>query len=97
MKEQQSFSRRQFQRSSGTLTGAAYLRMIGPSIITITALACSAKQESATFKVLSDRDADDFAASAARIIPNNPARSALSVNGLALTARTEIERIAVVG
>lgn len=62
-------SRRHFLQSGGSLSGAAYLRLLAPGLIAITEAACSAKQESLPFSTLSAREADDFAAIAARIIP----------------------------
>jgi len=69
MTDQQNLSRRRFLRSTGALTGAAYLRLLGPGLIAITQSACTAKQEAAPFKVLGGEEAHDFAAIAARIIP----------------------------
>jgi hypothetical protein len=51
------------------LTGATYLKLTSPALITITQAACTAKQETSPFKVLGAREAADFAAIAARIIP----------------------------
>jgi gluconate 2-dehydrogenase gamma chain len=62
-------SRRHFLQSAGSLTGAAYLRLLGPGIVAITQAACSAKEEQAPFKVLTADEASDFAAIAARIMP----------------------------
>ena len=69
MKDQGNLSRRQFLRSTGTLSGASYLRLMAPALIAIAESACTARQESAPFKVLTDLEADDFAAIAARLIP----------------------------
>lgn len=69
MKDREILSRRLFLQSTGSLTGATYLRLLGPGLIAITEAACTAKQDSAMFKVLSDREADDFASIAARLIP----------------------------
>jgi len=69
MTDQQNLSRRRFLQSTGTMTGAAYLRLLGPGLIAITQSACTAKQEAAPFKVLGSEEANDFAAIAARIIP----------------------------
>jgi len=69
MKDSNAVSRRQFLQSSGTLGGAAYLRLLGPSLVAITQSACTAKQESLLFKVLGEQEAQDFMAIAARIIP----------------------------
>lgn len=64
-----TLSRRLFLQSTGSLSGAACLRFLGPGIVAITQAACSAKQDQAAFKVLSTAEASDFAAIAARIIP----------------------------
>lgn len=69
MQDLSKLSRRQFLQSTGTLSGAAYLKLMTPALIAITQSACTAKQESAAFKVLSAREADDFATIAARLIP----------------------------
>ena len=69
MKDPKAVSRRQFLRSSTTMGGAAYLRLLGPALVAITQSACTAKQESSVFKVLSERDALDLMAIAALIIP----------------------------
>ena len=69
MNNPESLSRRNFLQSTGTLTGAAYLRMLAPGIAAITQAACSAKAEGAAFVILGPDEARDFAAIAARIIP----------------------------
>jgi len=69
MNNPESLSRRNFLQSTGTLTGAAYLRMLAPGIAAITQAACSAKDEGAAFVILGPDEARDFAAIAARIIP----------------------------
>jgi hypothetical protein len=69
MKDPKAISRRQFLRSSGTLGGAAYMRLLGPALIAITQSACTAKQEFSVFKVLDEGEALDLMAIAARIIP----------------------------
>ena len=69
MNNPESLSRRNFLQSTGTLTGAAYLRMLAPGIAAITQAACSAKDEGAALMILGPDEARDFAAIAARIIP----------------------------
>jgi len=69
MKDRKILSRRRFLQSTGTLTGASYLKLMTPALVAIAQPACTAKRESAAFQVLSDREADDFAAIAARLIP----------------------------
>ena len=62
-------SRRQFLQSTGGLAGTAYLKLLTPALAAVTQSACSAKRESAALKVLTAREARDFAAIAARILP----------------------------
>ena len=69
MIDQKNLSRRLFLRSSGSLAGATYLRLMAPAAIAIAESACSAKQDALPFKVLNADEADDFAAIAARLIP----------------------------
>ena len=69
MNNPESLSRRNFLQSTGTLTGAAYLRMLAPGLAAITQAACSAKDEGAALAILGSDEARDFAAIAARIIP----------------------------
>ena len=69
MNNPEGLSRRNFLQSTGTLTGAAYLRMLAPGLAAITQAACSAKDEGAAFVILGTDEARDFAAIAARIIP----------------------------
>ena len=69
MSNKNNVSRRRFLKSTSALTGASLLRIGAPSLIAITEVACTAKQESAPFVVLDAADAADFAAIAARIMP----------------------------
>jgi gluconate 2-dehydrogenase gamma chain len=69
MSNKKNVSRRRFLKSTSTLTGASLLRIGAPSLIAITEAACTARQESSSFAVLSAGDAADFAAIAARIMP----------------------------
>lgn len=69
MNDNANLSRRRFLRSAGAASGAAYLRLIGPALIAITESACTAKQESSPFRILTDREAIDLAAMASRLIP----------------------------
>lgn len=69
MEDRKILSRRRFLQSTGSLTGAAYLRLLGPGLIVITEAACTAKQAESPFKVLGRDEAGDLAAIAARIIP----------------------------
>ncbi len=69
MQNTRPVSRRRFLQSSGVLTGASLLKIGAPSLLAITQAACTAKDEAATYKVLGEQEAADFAAIAARIIP----------------------------
>ena len=69
MKNTKNVSRRQFLKSSGSLSGAALLRIGAPPLVAISQAACTARDEKRAFVILSDREAADFAAIAARIIP----------------------------
>lgn len=69
MKNTKNVSRRRFLKSSGSLSGAALLRIGAPPLLAITQAACSARDEQRAFGVLGDREAADFAAIAARLIP----------------------------
>jgi gluconate 2-dehydrogenase gamma chain len=62
-------SRRQFVLSSGAAAGASLLRTSAASIAAIAQAACTARDEGAGFSTLSDVEAADFAAIAARLIP----------------------------
>lgn len=64
-----AFSRRRFLQSAGSLSGAAYLRLVSPAIVAISQSACSDRESAAAFRVLASEEAKDFAAIAARIIP----------------------------
>lgn len=69
MQNKNTVSRRNFLQATGSMSGAAFLKLTAPVITAITAAACSAEQESAPFAVLGAAEAADFAAIAARIIP----------------------------
>lgn len=69
MSADKNVSRRQFLKSSGTLSGVTLLRVGAPAVIAITEAACTAKQNNAAYKVLGAEEAAEFAAIAARIIP----------------------------
>lgn len=64
-----TINRRRFLQSTGTITAASLLRIGAPALLAIGQSACTAKQESSAFVALTDREAADFAAIAARIIP----------------------------
>ncbi len=72
-----SVSRRHFLQSAGSLSGVAYLRLTGPVLAAIAQTACTAKLESATYRVLGSDEAADFEAIAARIIPTTDTPGAI--------------------
>lgn len=67
MKQMQT--RRGFLRTSGTLTGATYIKLTSPALLTIGASACAAEAGAEPFRVLTDPEVSDFSAIAARLIP----------------------------
>lgn len=69
MSNTNELTRREFLMSGGALSGSAFARIAAPSLAAIVQSACSAKTEGAAFRVLEPREAVDFAAIAARIIP----------------------------
>ena len=69
MKGNSTLSRRHFLQSGGTLSGATLIRLQSPALIAITASACTAKRDSETLRVLGEREAADFSAISARLIP----------------------------
>jgi gluconate 2-dehydrogenase gamma chain len=69
MTDKNKLSRRNFLQSASAVTGTSWLRLSAPALVGITQAACTAKEEGSTFVVLSDPEAADFAAIAARIIP----------------------------
>lgn len=62
-------SRRLFLRGSGTLFGSALMRAGMPALIAVSEAACSAKEEAASFDILSNAEAREIIAIAARILP----------------------------
>ena len=69
MKNNNDLSRRQFLLSSGALSGSTFIRVAAPSLAAIVQVACTAKSGGAAFEVLSESEAADITAIAARIIP----------------------------
>jgi gluconate 2-dehydrogenase gamma chain len=69
MPDNPRMTRRRFLQSGSVVGGAACLRLAGPALLTVTQAACTARETSALFAVLGDREAADLAAIAARIIP----------------------------
>ncbi|MEJ2089831.1 MAG: gluconate 2-dehydrogenase subunit 3 family protein [Gammaproteobacteria bacterium] len=62
-------TRRRFLRTGGTLTGAAYIKLTSPVLLTIGASARAAEAGAEPFRVLTDVEAADLSAIAARLIP----------------------------
>lgn len=62
-------TRRSFLRGGVTLTGASWLRFTAPGLALLSQAACSAKEKSSSFKILTLREATEFEAIAARILP----------------------------
>jgi gluconate 2-dehydrogenase gamma chain len=66
---QNDLSRRFFLKQSAGVAGATWMRAVLPSLAAISQAACTAKEEKAPFTILSDAEATEFEAIAARIIP----------------------------
>lgn len=62
-------SRRQFLARSGTLGGAAWLKLTSPALAAITASACSARDTASSFESLTATEATEVSAITARLIP----------------------------
>jgi len=62
-------SRRRFLAGSGLLGGTAWLRLTSPALAAITASACSARDAGSPFKSLTETEAGEISAIAARLIP----------------------------
>jgi len=62
-------SRRTFLRSGVAMAGGSWLRFTAPGIAALSQAACSAKEGSAAFATLTSKEAIEFEAIAARILP----------------------------
>jgi len=69
MKNKNAINRRDFLANGSLLTAASALRLTGGSLAAIAQAACSARDESAAFAVLTNSEARQLSAIAARIIP----------------------------
>jgi len=69
MKNNNNVSRRQFLLSSGAVSGSTFIRVAAPSLAAVVQVACSAKSSGAALNVLTESEAADVTAIAARIIP----------------------------
>lgn len=67
--ESGSFSRRLFLQGSGTLAGNALARAGLPAFVAVSQAACSAREEAAAFENLTNAEAREIVAIAARILP----------------------------
>lgn len=67
--KQHDSSRRDFLQQSAALAGSSWAKLIVPGIATLSQAACTAKEEQAAFTILSNDEATEFAAIAARILP----------------------------
>lgn len=67
--DRQDTSRRSFLRGGVALAGGSWLRYTAPGIAALAQAACSAKDDSAAFAILTAKEAIEFEAIAARILP----------------------------
>jgi gluconate 2-dehydrogenase gamma chain len=69
MKNKNDLTRRQFLLSASAVSGTTLARLSAPSLLAITQAACTARDDSAAFATLTEGEAADLSAIAARIIP----------------------------
>lgn len=62
-------TRRRFLTTTGTLGGMTWLKLTGTGLTALTAAACSARDSASSFVTLSDAEATEVTAIAARLIP----------------------------
>jgi gluconate 2-dehydrogenase gamma chain len=62
-------SRRTFMAASGALAGTSAVRASATGILAVAAAACTARDQGAPFEILSDAEARELEAIAARILP----------------------------
>lgn len=65
----EALTRRLFVQGSGTLAGSALVRAGIPAFVAMSQAACTAKEEAATFENVSNAEAREIIAIAARILP----------------------------
>lgn len=65
----EALTRRLFLQGSGTLAGSALMRAGIPTFVAVSQAACSAKEEASAFENLSNAEAREIIAIAARIMP----------------------------
>jgi len=66
---QSEFSRRNFLKSSAGIAGASWAKLVLPSLAALSQTACTARDDKVSFSTLSDDEAVQFEAIAARILP----------------------------
>jgi hypothetical protein len=64
-----ALTRRMFLQGSGTLTGSIMMRAGVPAFIAVSQAACTAKEEAAAFENITNAEAREIIAIAARILP----------------------------
>ena len=69
MKNNNDLTRRRFLLAASAMSGTTLARLSVPSLLAITGAACTAKNNGAAFVTLTEAEAADIAAIAARIIP----------------------------
>jgi len=67
--DRQDTSRRNFLRGGVALAGGSWLRYTAPGIAALAQAACSAQEDAAAFAILTAKEATEFEAIAARILP----------------------------
>ncbi|MDH5344476.1 MAG: gluconate 2-dehydrogenase subunit 3 family protein, partial [Gammaproteobacteria bacterium] len=65
----EALSRRLFLKGSGTLAGSTFLKAGIPGFAALSQAACTAKEEAAAFEILTNAEAREIIAIAARILP----------------------------
>lgn len=69
MQNSKGTTRRNFLQNGVALTGGAWLRFTAPGLAALAQAACSAREENRSFEILSNAEAVEFEAIAARIMP----------------------------
>jgi len=69
MKNNNDLTRRRFLLAASAMSGTTLARLSAPSLLAITQTACTASKEGTAFVTLTEAEASDIAAIAARIIP----------------------------
>lgn len=69
MQHSRGTTRRNFLQNGVALSGGAWLKFTAPGLAALAQAACSAKEEVRSFEILSNSEATEFEAIAARILP----------------------------